>query len=229
MITWRSAVVLATAALASLGLLTGCGNSTPATGDGRKTAEPAVSSPPPTATKPRATTPGARPSTAGSAPVVRTRDAGLPAVTAVGQPSRLQIESVKLDLAIQPVGVASDGQMDLPPNPTVVGWYRFGPVPSDRQGSVVLGGHLDSKEFGSGPLVNLRKLRPGDDIRVLSSDGSTASYRVQQVREVPKKQLAVEDLFDRAGDRKLRIVTCGGPYDRDRGGYRDNVVVTAVA
>ncbi|MEU4392086.1 class F sortase [Kribbella sp. NPDC023855] len=223
MITRRGAVVLVTTALACLGLLTGCGNSSTTAG-ARKSAEPAVSSP-----RPTATTPGAQPSATGPRPAVRTRDAELPPVIIVGQPSRLQIESVNLDLAIQAVGVGADGQMELPPNPAVVGWYKFGPTPSDPQGSAVLGGHLDSKEFGSGPLVRLRKLRPGDDVRVRSSDGSTAKYRVQLVREVPKTQLAVEDLFDRAGDRKLRIVTCGGRYDRDRGGYRDNVVITAVA
>ena len=49
------------------------------------------------------------------------------------------------------MGVAEDGQMALPPDPRTIGWYRYGAGPGDRVGSVVLGGHLDSREYGVGP------------------------------------------------------------------------------
>jgi LPXTG-site transpeptidase (sortase) family protein len=131
-------------------------------------------------------------------------------------------------LPVDAVGVAKDGQMALPPDPKTIGWYKFGPTPTDAKGSVVLGGHLDSREYGVGPLVRLRKLRPGDAVE-LKAGNRSVRYRVEAVRDVPKSELAVDDLFDRDGARRLRIVTCGGPYDAARGGYRDNLVVTAVA
>jgi Sortase domain len=137
------------------------------------------------------------------------------------------VGSARIDIPVKTVGVAADGQMELPPNPATIGWYRFGPGPADDRGSVVLGGHLDSKEYGVGPLVRLRDLRPGDSVAVYSTDSSVNRYRVVKVEDIPKTGLAVGDLFDRDGPRLLRIVTCGGPYDRDGGGYRDNLVVTA--
>jgi len=117
--------------------------------------------------------------------------------------------------------------MALPPDPRTIGWYRYGAGPGDRVGSVVLGGHLDSREYGVGPLVRLRKLKRGDVVEVRTAGGPVVRYRVSEIRDIPKKKLAVDNLFDRAGPRRLQVVTCGGPYDAEGGGYRDNLVVTA--
>ncbi|WP_350278821.1 class F sortase [Kribbella sp. HUAS MG21] len=216
----RRAAVLAAAALPALVLFTGCGNA-----ERRTAAEPEPRQP--TATTLR---PAASPNPADTAPAtIRTRDAGLPPVAPVPRPNRLQIDSAQLDLQVEAVGVAADGQMELPPNPSVVGWYKFGPAPVDGKGSVVLGGHLDSKEWGAGPLVKLRAVRPGDTLALRSTDGTVTRYRVRTVEVIPKSRLAVSELFDRDGPSRLRLVTCGGPYDRNGGGYRDNVVLTAAA
>nr|WP_272954750.1 class F sortase [Kribbella sandramycini] len=168
----------------------------------------------------------------GAAPVspgrITARPADLPtAVVDAPAPRRLVVTAAGLDLPVAAMGVAADGQMALPPDPRTIGWYRFGPAPADRTGSVVLGGHLDSREYGIGPLVRLRKVRRGDLVEVRTADGSAHRYRVTLVRDVPKTLLAVDELFDRTGPRRLRIVTCGGPYNRDAGGYRDNLMVTA--
>ncbi|MEU8222018.1 class F sortase [Kribbella sp. NPDC048915] len=160
---------------------------------------------------------------------MRSHDAGIPAAPAgeAAAPTRLMVQSVGIDIPIRAVGVAADGQMELPPNPAVIGWYRFGPAPANPEGSVVLGGHLDSKEYGVGPLVRLRKLRAGQLVRITSYGGRTTTYRVDSVREVDKHRLALADVFDRSGTPRLRIVTCGGPYDPDNGGYQQNLVVGA--
>jgi hypothetical protein len=158
---------------------------------------------------------------------VRTRDASVPTAVPLPVPVRVVAPTVGIDIAVRAVDIAADGQMELPPNPAVIGWYRFGPGPTDGQGAVVLGGHLDSKEYGVGPLVRLRKLRTGQLIRISSYDGRTTTYRVDDVREISKSRLALDDLFDRTGAPRLRIVTCGGRYEPDNGGYQQNLVVSA--
>ncbi|MGW5192681.1 class F sortase [Kribbella sp. NPDC004138] len=173
----------------------------------------------------RSTAPSAPPATTGNG--IRVRPAEPPTAAEVVQPNRLRLESIGVDVPVVAVGVAADGQMELPPNPAVIGWYRFGPSTTDQRGSVVLGGHLDSKQYGVGPLVRLRKLRPGDLVTVRLSDNSTTSYRVRTVEDIAKSSLALDRVFDRDGTPLLRIITCGGPYDRNAGGYRDNLVVTA--
>jgi Sortase domain len=161
---------------------------------------------------------------AAAVPTGPARTAGPVAV----RPVELVAPAVRIRMPVLPTGVAVDGQMALPPDPRTIGWYRFGPNPGAPRGSAVLGGHLDSKEYGVGPLVRLRQLRPGDELGVRLTDGRTVRYRTVEVRSIAKQTLALAELFDRSGPARLRVVTCGGEYDRDRGGYQENVVVTAV-
>ena len=140
---------------------------------------------------------------------------------------RVQVASADIDSAVRPVGVSPDGQMALPPRPEVLGWYRFGPAPGAGTGSVVLAGHLDSKRYGLGPLVGLREVEAGDGVRVTRSDGTAKRYTVLEVRRYDRQALP-EEVFARTGPERLRIITCGGEYLPDEGGYQQNLVVTAV-
>ena len=91
--------------------------------------------------------------------------------------------------------------------------------------SAVLGGHVDSREYGIGPLVALKQLRRGDDI-VITTNRGTERFRVSTIRLISKRDLDLRDVFTREGKPLLRILTCGGTYRRS-GGYQANVVVTA--
>ncbi|MFD0431631.1 class F sortase [Streptomyces zhihengii] len=89
-------------------------------------------------------------------------------------------------------------------------------------------GHVDDEEEGLGVLVALNDVREGDRATVRRADGGTVAYRVVSRRTVPKTELAGTDAFRRDGDPVLTLVTCAGPYEPERGGYRNNLVVTAV-
>ncbi|HEX4977982.1 MAG TPA: class F sortase, partial [Nocardioides sp.] len=140
---------------------------------------------------------------------------------------QLTAPTVGLDLPVRPVGVARDRQMALPADPSVLGWYRHGPAPGAGRGSVVVAGHLDSRRFGLGPLVRLRDVQVGDRVVVTRDDGTRRAYVVRSLRRYDRQALPAE-LFSRAGAERLRIVTCGGAFLPDRGGYQQNLVVTAV-
>lgn len=145
---------------------------------------------------------------------------------AATRPVRVVLGSVGIDAEVRPVGVARDAQMQLPPDPRVMGWYEFGPAPASGTGSVVLAGHLDSNRFGVGPLVRLRDVEVGDPIEVLASDGATSAYRVVRVERFDQQALPA-DIFARTGPERLRIITCGGAYSPETG-YDENLVVTAL-
>lgn len=142
-------------------------------------------------------------------------------------PRRMLVPRLELDMAIVATGVTADGQMALPNRPSELGWYRYGPRPGDPTGSAVLAGHVDSREDGIGPLSDLRLLREGDRISIQRGGGLLA-YEVRQVVLISKRVVPLPELFERSGAATLRIVTCGGPYVQSRGGYLDNLVVTAV-
>ena len=136
------------------------------------------------------------------------------------------MSSVGLDLPIVAIGVGAENLLALPADPADVGWYRYGPAPGDRSGSVLVAGHLDSLRYGLGPLVRLRAVEKGDEVIVTTAAGRDIRYRVGDVQRVPKADLATLGVFDRQGPATLRLVTCGGSFSAATG-YSDNLVVTA--
>jgi sortase (surface protein transpeptidase) len=141
-------------------------------------------------------------------------------------PQLLIIPRLELEMPIVATNVDKAGLMDLPDRPTRIGWYSYGPRPGAPIGSAVLGGHVDSRKYGIGPLADLRQLSGGDQIIVRTASGSSG-FEVESVRRISKQELPVSEIFARNGSPKLRIVSCGGAYIPSRGGYTDNVVVTA--
>jgi sortase (surface protein transpeptidase) len=142
------------------------------------------------------------------------------------RPRLLELPSVGVTMPIVPVGVSSDGQMRMPPDPVDIGWYRFGPRPGSSHGSAVLAGHVDALRYGVGPLARLSALQRGDRVTIRTT-GPSLAFRVVRVEVISKSDVALRTVFRRGGPGALRIVTCGPPYIASQGGYQDNVIVTA--
>ena len=168
-----------------------------------------------------ASTPRATPKSIPTAAPKRNQDKGEP-----GVPQRLHIPRLELSMPIIATTVDKTGQMALPDRPTQIGWYAYGPRPGAWEGSAVLGGHVDSREYGVGPLAGLGRLDRGDKIIILSQ-GERLTYRVDSIQQISKRSVPLAEIFDRSGPPRLRIVTCGGPYLPSRGGYRDNLILSA--
>ena len=115
--------------------------------------------------------------------------------------------------------------MQVPTDFARAGWFAEGLTPG-QVGPAVVAGHVDSK---TGPAVfyRLRELRPGDTVQVERADGARLRFVVEQARSFPKATFPTAEVFGPAPWAALRLVTCGGTFDRDRGSYLDNVVVSA--
>ncbi|NIK54769.1 class F sortase [Kribbella shirazensis] len=121
-----------------------------------------------------------------------------------------------------------DGELQVPAEAQHVGWWDGGAEAGDPFGSVVLAGHVDTKTEGLGFFARLLRVRRGEVV-VLRGSGRTASYRVEAIVSVRKDALATKSgAFDQATEHRLVLITCTGAYDASRGGYEDNLVVTAV-
>ncbi len=127
-----------------------------------------------------------------------------------------------------PVDPAStvDGLLAVPVNVQRVGWWDGGAQAGDPFGALVIAGHVDSREAGLGFFVRLQRMRVGETV-VLRDSGHQATYKVTGIRSVPQDAL-VTGTFDQTGPHRLELITCTGRYDRARGGYERNLVVTAV-
>lgn len=150
----------------------------------------------------------------------------------VPRPTRVQVESVGIDAAVDPTGVEPDGAVVIPRDAYRVGWYQFGSAPGSTHGSAVLVGHVDSRTQGRGALYPLRGVKVGDQVTVTvtgrSGEPRDLVYRVVARQSIAKQRVPFAELFARTGDPRLTLITCGGAYLPDRGGYQDNLVVTAV-
>ena len=65
-------------------------------------------------------------------------------------------------------------------------------------------------------------------MRVTRSDGRVVRFAVTSVQEVPKSRFPTEAVYAPTPRPELRLITCGGAFDRAVRSYRDNVVVDAV-
>jgi hypothetical protein len=153
-----------------------------------------------------------------------------PAPAAVGvlpasPPQRLVIPSISVDTGLIDLGLQPDGTMEVPADGSTAGWYVHSPTPGER-GPAVLAAHVDW-QGDKGVFYDLRRTEPGDPIRVLRADGSTAAFTVQRVERYPKDDFPTEKVYGDVDSAQLRLITCGGEFDRSRRSYEDNVVVFA--
>jgi sortase family protein len=142
-------------------------------------------------------------------------------------PVRIRVADAGVDAPVVVTGVDEQGGMAVPEDVRTIGWYRFGAGPGAAAGSAVLAGHVDDRIQGRGAFYSLADLPAGSPIEVTLADGTVLAYRVNAVERVSKAVLPADRLFARDGPPQLALITCGGDFDRARGGYTDNVVVTA--
>ncbi len=169
------------------------------------------------------------PAVAGQGPVLLRPPAGVPGTAAVAEPVRPVAVSIPaLDVAGPLEDLVADPQtreLSAPNDPSRAGWYAAGVVPGD-QGPAVIGGHVDSRR-GPGVFFELRTLKPGDLIDVTRSDGRIARFSVIAVALYPKDAFPTLAVYGPTSGPELRLVTCGGTFDRSVRSYKDNVVVDA--
>lgn len=142
-------------------------------------------------------------------------------------PIRLEIPKIGVTSSLMPLGLNSDHSLQVPPlsRAQEAGWYRYGPTPGSK-GAAVIVGHVDSTR-GPAVFFRLGKLRPGDLISVHRQDGTTAGFRVDSAEVVSKNDFPTHKVYDRVGYAALRLITCGGTFNRGSGHYTDNIVVYA--
>ncbi|MGV9531634.1 class F sortase [Streptomyces cellulosae] len=149
-----------------------------------------------------------------------------PAAVRQAAPARVLVPGVGLDARVEGVGVTPRGDMTVPDDPAVAGWYRYGPAPGSPEGSAVLVGHLDSETGDLGEFAALRDVRAGDTVEVRRDGAEPVVYRVTARTTVPKDELP-PSAFRRTGPPVLTLITCAPPFEPERGGYTANLVLTA--
>ncbi|NUS11491.1 MAG: class F sortase [Streptomyces sp.] len=142
-------------------------------------------------------------------------------------PTRLVIGSIAVNAPFTALHLDSAGNLDAPPagDKNLVGWYAEGPTPGER-GPAIVAGHVDTKT-GPAVFLLLRLVKPGQTAEITRADGTVATFTVDSVEQFSKGDFPNQRVYGSVPDPQLRIITCGGSYDRSRRDYTDNVVVFA--
>jgi LPXTG-site transpeptidase (sortase) family protein len=153
---------------------------------------------------------------------------GEPVISAapLAPPTFLNIPSAKITAPIVDIGVQTDGTMEAPPTPDVVGWYRTSARAGDP-GNLVLAGHVD---WGTNTAVfwGLRDLSPSDPIIVRGADNVDHQYRVEWNRVFSRTDSSAIQYVAGSNDPILTLITCDGVYDRTLHDYSDRRIVRAI-
>lgn len=157
---------------------------------------------------------------------------GMPAAHAPlpgSSPQRVDVPSIGVQAPVISRGLDKDGAIEPPPyaSPGTVGWWGAGTQPGVA-GTALMVGHVDTT---SKPAVffGLSSARPGEKVRVVRADGSVAEFTIEDVRVYERAGFDPHKAYGQrvAGRAELRLVTCGGSYDKAAKEYTANVVVSA--
>ena len=149
--------------------------------------------------------------------------------TPTAAPVGVRIPAIEVDTTVIPVGLDRNRAVEVPDDISIVGWYEpTGVMPGSSAGSAVLVAHRDGTSEGAGVFYDLGQLEQGDRVNVTDAQGRTLRYRVVAREYLDKRSLPMEELFSPFGPPRLTLISCGGEYLPDKGGYQSNVVVTAV-
>ena len=139
-------------------------------------------------------------------------------------PVRLQIAAIGVDTPLMALGLRDDGTMEVPPGRFPAGWYTGAPTPGEL-GPAVIAGHVDLK--GPGVFLRLHALTPGAEVTLTREDGSKPVFRVTRVEQFRKDEFPSAVVYGDIDHAGLRLITCGGSFNRASGHYEDNIVAFA--
>jgi sortase (surface protein transpeptidase) len=141
------------------------------------------------------------------------------------RPVQLSIPAIGVSKRLLRLGLRRDGTVEVPASgdASFPGWFRLGPVPG-QVGSAVILGHVDSVR-GPAVFYELRSLARGNRVDVRLEDGAVVHFEVQKVATYPNADFPARKVYASRGARALNLVTCGGTYEKENGGYQSNVVV----
>lgn len=148
-----------------------------------------------------------------------------PVVMASSKPVRVVVGSIGVDSDLMDLGLQDDGTMEVPPGAFPAGWFTGAPTPGEL-GPAVIVGHIDWVT-GPGVFYELASLEVGAEIQVERSDGSTAVFRTTEVSVYDKDAFPTDLVYGDIDHAGLRLISCGGTFNRSTGHYESNVVAFA--
>lgn len=146
------------------------------------------------------------------------------AQASVGLPARLEIPKIKVDAALDYVGVTSKGELGVSAGPTNAAWYDRGPRPG-QTGNAVIDGHFGYKNHIPAVFDNLHTLQKGDKLFVKDTRGLSTTFVVRELRTYGLNDYAPAVFRSSDGKAHLNLITCQGDWNQAQKSYSTRLVV----
>ncbi|MFF3729608.1 class F sortase [Streptomyces sp. NPDC002476] len=142
-------------------------------------------------------------------------------------PTRLRVPSLAVNAPFTELALGADRRLNPPPpnDSNLVGWFKDGVTPGER-GTAIVAGHVDTKT-GPAVFLQLQFLKPGSTVDITRADKSVATFKVDSVETFKKAKFPDDRVYGDTPSAQLRLITCGGAYNKKAKDYEDNVVVFA--
>lgn len=115
--------------------------------------------------------------------------------------------------------------MEVPVTADISGWYRGSPALGEI-GPAIIVAHVDM-DGKPGVFFKLKNLEKGKFISVTRADGKAINYQVTKVQSVLKSKFPTKAVYQNTKSPELRLITCGGKFDRKAKHYTSNIIVFA--
>lgn len=140
------------------------------------------------------------------------------------EPVQLRIPKLSIDTTFEePLGLNTDGTIEVPHTYEKVGWYERGVTPGEVGTAVILG-HVDSYK-GAAVFYSLGQLIRGDRAYVLRTDGSEAVFEIEYLERYPQSKFPTEKIYGNTSYPSIRLITCSGIYKKGEQRYTHTLVV----
>lgn len=139
-------------------------------------------------------------------------------------PMRLKIPSIRVDTALEYVGLTSQGAVGTPKNFRKAAWFKLWPRPGEV-GSAILVGHFGWKKGVPAVFNNLHKLKKGDKLSVLNAKGVAIVFVVRELRTYGMNEDAPDVFLSHDGKAHLNLITCEGIWNKATKSYSQRLVV----
>lgn len=153
--------------------------------------------------------------------------------TVAAAPVAVTVPSIELTAELIPLGLQPDGTLEVPVGGEEVGWFTGGSRVGEP-GPTVIAAHVDDRD-GPGAFAALPEVQVGDEVLVhtdtafrTTSEADAARYVVVAANDYGKDGFPTAAVFGATQQDELRLITCTGEWDADRGSYPENRVVFAV-
>ncbi|MFE6761986.1 class F sortase [Streptomyces sp. NPDC057689] len=144
-------------------------------------------------------------------------------------PQSVEIPSLGVRAPVVARSLDAEGAIEPPSfdTPQTVGWYGSGTRPG-AEGPALFVGHVDT-ETKPAVFYGLSAARPGAKVDVTRTDGTVAEFTIDDVQVLTRARFDAHKAYGprKDGRAELRLITCGGTYDRESHSYTANVVVSA--